>query len=79
MLAAMLVAPGHNRVVPLIPEFIVPQDGHEKQDCESCAARRWLAAHGARYAPLDPVFLVFPSWRDILETLAFVKAPPRPP
>ena len=25
------------------------------------------------------VFLVFPSWRDILETLAFVKAPPRPP
>ena len=25
------------------------------------------------------VFLVFPSWRDILETLAFIKAPPRPP
>ena len=24
------------------------------------------------------VFLVFPSWRDILETLAFVKALPRP-
>ena len=57
MLAATLVAPGHNRVVPLIPEFILPQDGHEKQDCESRAARRWLAAHGARYAPLDPVFL----------------------
>jgi hypothetical protein len=29
------VAPEHNRVVPLEPEFIVPQDGHEKQDCES--------------------------------------------
>jgi hypothetical protein len=57
MLAATLVAPGHNRVVPLIPEFIVPQDGHQKQDCESRAARRWLEAHGARYAPLDPVFL----------------------
>jgi hypothetical protein len=57
MLAATLVAPGHNRVVPLIPEFIVPQDGHDKQDCESRAVRRWLAAHGARYAPLDPVFL----------------------
>ena len=39
MLAATLVAPGHNRVVPLIPEFILPQDGHEKQDCESRAAR----------------------------------------
>jgi hypothetical protein len=22
-------------VVPLEPEFIVPQDGHDKQDCES--------------------------------------------
>lgn len=30
MLAAALVAPGHNRVVPLIPEFIEPQDGHDK-------------------------------------------------
>jgi len=26
------------------PEFIVPQDGSDKQDCESRAARRWLAA-----------------------------------
>jgi hypothetical protein len=57
MLAATLVAPGHNRVVPLIPEFIVPQDGHDKQDCESQAAQRWLAAHGSRYAPLRPVYL----------------------
>lgn len=46
MLAATLVAPGHNRVVPLIPESIVPQDGHEKQHCESRAAQRWLAARG---------------------------------
>ena len=57
MLAATIVAPGHNRVVPLEPEFIVPQDGHEKQDCESRAARRWLAAHGARYGRLKAVFL----------------------
>jgi hypothetical protein len=57
LLAATLVAPGHSRVVPLAPEFIVPQDGHEKQDCESRAARRWLAAHGPRYAPLAPVYL----------------------
>jgi hypothetical protein len=27
LLAATLVAPGHNRVVPLIPEFIVPRTG----------------------------------------------------
>jgi hypothetical protein len=57
MLAATLVAPGHNRAVPLEPEFILPQDGHDKQDCESRAARRWLAAHGARYARLRPVYL----------------------
>jgi hypothetical protein len=57
MLAATLVAPGHNLAVPLEPEFILPQDGHDKQDCESRAARRWLAAHGARYARLRPVYL----------------------
>jgi hypothetical protein len=57
MLAATLVAPGHNRVVPLEPEFVVPQDGHDKQDCESRAARRWLAAHGKRYARFKPIYL----------------------
>jgi len=57
MLAATLVAPGHNRVVPLIPEFIVPQDGHNKQDCENRAVLRWLEAHGERYASLKPAVL----------------------
>jgi hypothetical protein len=33
------------------------QDGHDKQDCESVAARRWLAAHGRHYARLNPVYL----------------------
>src|SRR3954464_2060205 len=37
--------------------FIIPQDGREKQDCESRAMRRWLAAHGTRYARLKPVYL----------------------
>ncbi len=57
MLAATLVAPGHDKVIPLEPEFIVPQDGAEKQDCENMAAKRWLAAHAERYAVLDPVYL----------------------
>jgi len=57
LVSATLVAPGHNRVVPLEPQFVVPQDGHDKQDCESMAARRWLAAHGSSYARLDPVYL----------------------
>ena len=34
----------------LRPEFITPQDGAVKQDCEINAAKRWLAAHAARYA-----------------------------
>ena len=57
MLAATLVAPGPDKVIPLAPEFIVPQDGAQKQDCENMAAKRWLATHGPRYAPLDPVYL----------------------
>ena len=57
LLAATVVAPGHNRAVPLEPEFVIPQDGHEKQDCESRAARRWLTAHGAKYARLMAVCL----------------------
>ena len=42
MLAAMLIAPGHNMVLPLMPEFITPQDGAGKQDCERSGAKRWL-------------------------------------
>jgi hypothetical protein len=57
MLAATLVAPGHDKVIPLEPEFITPQDGAKKQDCENRAAKRWLAAHGTRYAALNPIYL----------------------
>lgn len=46
----VIVSPGHAQVVPLRPEFITPQDGQAKQDCEINAAKRWLAAHAARYA-----------------------------
>ena len=45
----VIVAPGNPRVLPLEPEFIVPQDGHKKQDRETAAAKRWLAKFGARY------------------------------
>ena len=45
-LGASLVAPGHKQVLPLPPEFIAPQDGAEKQDCERNAAKRWLGSTG---------------------------------
>ena len=57
MLAAMIVAPGHNLVLPLMPEFITPQDGAEKQDCERNAAKRWLIAHAGRVTSLRPIYL----------------------
>ena len=57
MLAATVVAPGQSKVVPLSPEFIVKQDGAEKQDCERNAVKRWLMKHGARLKPLRPVYL----------------------
>ena len=41
LLAATAVAPGHAKVVALFPEFIAPQDGAKKQDCERNAAKRW--------------------------------------
>jgi len=51
VLTPMIVAPGPAAVVPLAPEFVSPQDGHDKQDCELAAAGRWLARWSARYAP----------------------------
>jgi hypothetical protein len=46
----VIVSPGQAQVVPLRPEFITPQDGHVKQDCEINAAKRWLAAHAGHYS-----------------------------
>ena len=46
----VIVAPGNSRVIALEPEFITPQDGHEKQDCEQAAAKRWINEHAEQYA-----------------------------
>lgn len=45
----VIVSPGYSHVIPLRPEFIQPQDGTTKQDCELNAAKRWLSAHAERY------------------------------
>lgn len=49
----VIVCPGKSQVIPLVPEFIIPQDGHDKQDCETAAAKRWLTQYGARYRHLN--------------------------
>jgi Transposase DDE domain len=53
----VLVCPGQSQVIPLMPEFVVPQDGHDKQDCENAAAKRWLLQHGERYSALKVTVL----------------------
>jgi hypothetical protein len=47
-LTPVLLKPGCNKVISLPPEFITPQDGHQKQDCENAAAKRWFN----QFAPL---------------------------
>lgn len=57
VITPVIVAPGQAHVIPLVPEFIVPQDGHDKQDCETAAAKRWLMQHGERVSPLKVTVL----------------------
>lgn len=45
----VIVKPGESRVVALEPEFISPQDGHEKQDCERAAIKRWVKRNDGLY------------------------------
>ena len=51
LIAPVLVAPGVSHVFSLAPEFIQPQDGHDKQDCEQAAVQRWLTQQ-APHLPL---------------------------
>ncbi|MGD1902521.1 MAG: ISNCY family transposase [Geitlerinemataceae cyanobacterium] len=44
----VVVSPKQPHALPLVPEFVTPQDGHEKQDCEIAAAKRWLDTHSER-------------------------------
>lgn len=57
VLLAVQCAPGEKEVICLEPEFITPQDGHNKQDCEQAAIKRWLQQHGKRFAPWQVTYL----------------------
>jgi hypothetical protein len=47
---AVIVAPGNPHVLAQAPEYITPQDGTVKQDCERAASKRWVSQHAAAYA-----------------------------
>lgn len=44
----VVVSPNQPHALPFVPEFVTPQDGHDKQDCEIAAAKRWLGEHHER-------------------------------
>lgn len=53
----IIVHPDSNRVIALTPEFIIPQDGEEKQDCENAAAKRLLRNNGDWWKELGVTIL----------------------
>lgn len=53
----VLLAPGQRNVVMLPPEFVTPQDGHAKQDCELAASARWLKQWGPHYGAWGVTYL----------------------
>jgi len=57
VMTAVVVNPNLPHVLPLEPEFIRPQDGHNKQDCEIAAAKRWLKRCGSSYAAYQLILL----------------------
>jgi hypothetical protein len=50
VLTPVIAQPGNEHVLPLAPEYILPQDGKEKQDCEIEAAKRWVTENGDFFA-----------------------------
>lgn len=57
VLTPVIVQAGNEHVIALEPEFITPQDGNEKQDCEIEAGKRWLNRYGDFYAKQNVTIL----------------------
>ena len=53
----VLLAPGQRKVISLPPQFVEPQDGHAKQDCELAASARWFEQWGAHYSAWGVTYL----------------------
>ena len=52
-----IVCPGRSNILPLPQEFITPQDGTVKQDCENAAAKRWITKYSDALSPLRVTLL----------------------
>jgi hypothetical protein len=71
MVTPTIVAPGVNKVISLMPSFVIPQDGDKKQDCELKASKRWLSWFDRRYLSVtilgDDLYAHEPFCRELLE------------
>ena len=47
----VIVSPGCPEVIALPPACIMPQDGHDTQDCARVAGTRWMDTHAKPVAP----------------------------
>jgi hypothetical protein len=57
VMMAVVCAPEQEYVICLDPEFITPQDGHDKQDCEQQAIKRWVERNAGRVNPWSVTIL----------------------
>jgi len=53
----VIVCPGRSEVIALPPEFLMPQDGHDKQDCERVGGKRWMEHYAKQVAPYGVTLL----------------------
>lgn len=72
MITPTIVAPGVNKVISMAPEFIIPQDGDSKQDCELKASKRWVSqcsSYSSENVTIlgDDLYAHEPFCRDLLE------------
>ena len=56
-LLPVIIAPEKEAVISLAPEFITPQDGSEKQDCEQNATKRWISQYRELFSDQDVTLL----------------------
>jgi hypothetical protein len=57
VITPVILAPGQENVITLPPQFVEPQDGHEKQDSELAASARWLERWGEHYGAWGITYL----------------------
>jgi len=73
MVTPTIVKPGNNKVISLAPEFIRPQDGDTKQDCELKASKRWINQYWQKLNTAgvtvlaDDLYAHEPFCRDLLK------------